>query len=117
MKSWGRLMFFVVPVAGALTVGGLSVATAQDGQRVVPIDKVVLSNRLRTAVTMYLLPDLGTYDLAGGTAEEFAWAIVKGFALSADGAKFKAECGKRYAVRSQGGSSTIVEVVLNSDRP
>jgi hypothetical protein len=107
------LLFF----ASAWALGRLASANAQEGQRVVPIDKVVLGNRLRTVVTVYLLPDLGTYDLNGGTAEEFACAIVKGFALSANGTKFKAECGKRYAVTPRAAGPTIVEVVLNSDRP
>jgi hypothetical protein len=115
-RKW-RYALLAVPLAVVSTAAGIRPADAQDRQRVVPIDKVVLNNRLRASVTVYLLPDLATYELAGGSAEEFACAIVKGFALSADGTRYKAECGKRYAVTSQGGSPRIVEVVLNSDRP
>ena len=83
----------------------------------VPIDKVVLGNRLNEPVTVFLLPDLGTYQLGGGTAEEFACAIVKGFAVSASGTKFKADCGKRYAVTQRADGLAIVEVVLTKERP
>jgi hypothetical protein len=107
----------VLPLAAAFLQAGVSLSQAQEGERVVPIDKVVLGNRLNGAVTVYLLPDLGTYQVAGGTAEEFACAIVKGFALSADGTKFNAECGKRYAVTQRADGLAIIEIVLNANRP
>ncbi len=101
----------------ALSVLALSLAHAQDGERVVPIDKVLLSNRLSDPVGVLLLPDVGTYQLGGGKAQEFACAIVKGFALSADGTKYQADCGKHYAVTKHGQALAIVELVLNKDRP
>jgi hypothetical protein len=107
----------VLPLAAAFLAAGASLSQAQEGERVVPIDKVVLGNRLNGAITVYLLPDLGTYQVGGGTAEEFACAIVKGFALSAGGTKVKAECGKRYAITPRTDGLAIVEVVLNADRP
>ena len=51
-------------IAGAaLSVVAFSLAQAQDGERVVPIDKVLLSNRLNDPVNVLLLPDVGTYQL------------------------------------------------------
>ena len=89
---------------------------ADEGTRVVPIDKVVLGNRLKEAVKVILLPDVGSYELAGGDAEEFACGIVKGFALSADGTQYRAACGKRYAVTRGSHGLEIVELVLTDDR-
>jgi hypothetical protein len=100
-----------------MSVAATSPARSQEGQRVVPIDKVVLGNRLEGPVTVFLLPDLGTDQIAGGAAGEYACAIVKGFALSAGGTRFGVECGKRYAITSHPDGLTIVEVVLNKDRP
>ncbi len=105
-------------LAGAvLSVAALSFAHAQEGERVVPIDKVLLNNRLNEPVNVLLLPDIGTYQLGGGKAQEFACAIVKGFALSADGTKYRADCGKHYAVTKHGQTLDIVELILNKDRP
>ena len=107
----------VPALAAAFLAAGASLSHAQEGERVVPIDKVVLGNRLNGSVTVFLLPDLGTYKVAGGTVEEFACAIVKGFALSAGGTKFKADCGKHYAITQRTDGLVIIELVLNTDRP
>jgi len=108
----------IIIIAGAaLSVVALSLANAQDGERVVPIDKVLLSNRLNDPVSVLLLPNVSTYELAGGEAQEFACAIVKGFALSANGTKYRTDCGKHYAVTKHGQALDVVELILNKDRP
>lgn len=104
-------------VFAALFLTSFSLSFAQEGERVVPIDKVVLGNRLNQPVNVFLLPDVGTYELRGGSVQEFACAIVKGFALSAEGTKFKAECGKRYTITQSSQGLEIVELMLNGDRP
>ena len=114
-----RGAYQIPSIALAFWISGVCLCCAQEGEgeRVVPIDEVVLGNRLNEAVTVFLLPALGTYKLGAGTAEEFACAIVKGFALSANGTKFKADCGKRYAITQHADGVTIVEVALTPDRP
>jgi hypothetical protein len=112
-----RGAYQILSIALAFWISGVSLCCAEEGERVVPIDKVVVGNRLNGAVTVFLIPDLGTYKLGAGAAEEFACAIVKGFALSANGTKFKADCGKRYAITQHAEGVTIVEVVLTTDRP
>jgi hypothetical protein len=112
-----RTVRHILPLALALLAADTSLVHAEEGERVVPIDKVVLGNRLDGPVTVFLLPDLGTYQIAGGAVDEFACAIVRGFALSAGGTKFSVECGKRYAITSHADGLAIVEVVLNKDRP
>ena len=116
MTSRQHLRHLIIAGAAMLVVA-LPFAQAQDGERVVPIDKVLLSNRLNDPVRVLLLPDVGTYELGGGKAQEFACAIVKGFALSADSTKYRADCGKHYTITKHGQALDIVELILNKDRP
>lgn len=88
-----------------------------EGARTITIDKVALANRTGKAVTVFLLPDVGTYTLAAGGVQEFACAFVKGFALSAGGRQHKAICGKAYAIRRGAHGLEIVESGPAGDRP
>lgn len=100
-------------VAGLIALGlGCGEAAAQSRivDTAVPADQVWIKSALGRPAVVTVHPDGASQTVPTGRPKEFACAAVKAVAFSKNGAQWRVECGRQYAVRSSTTGRELVEL-------